>query len=468
MDNQETPTINITAQPGPQSMFLSTTADIALYGGAAGGGKSYALLLDALRHYDNPNFSGLIFRRERPMITTPGGLWSESSNLFPLFGATPNQARLEFRFPAPPESISKLGALIKFDHLFLESDVLNYQGAQVAYIGFDEVTHFTKTQFFYMLSRLRSSSGVPGHVRMTCNPDPDSWVAEFFSWWIDQDTGFPIAERSGVLRWFIRRGDEIIWADERQDLIDKYGKVELPKSVTFISAKISDNKILLDKDPEYMSNLMALDLVTRAQLLDGNWKIRRSAGNVFRRSWFQEVEALPPNIVSRIRYWDRAATEPSPSNPNPDWTAGLKMFKDGQGRYYIVHVERFQGRPLKVKTTIRSMAEQDGRNCMIGIEVDPGQAGVAESDDHVSNLAGFVVKKFPARVDKMTRALPLSAQAEAGNVFILKGAWNEKFLAEMESFDGEGKVKDDQVDAASGAFNAIVGSKTTLSAMTKA
>lgn len=96
------------------------------------------------------------------------------------------------------------------------ADEGQWQGTQAAMFGFDELTHFSKSQFFYMLSRNRSDSGVKGYIRATCNPDADSWVADFISWWIDHETGYPIPERSGQIRWMYRNNDEIYWADTRK------------------------------------------------------------------------------------------------------------------------------------------------------------------------------------------------------------------------------------------------------------
>ena len=79
-------------------------------------------------------------------------------------------------------------------------------------IGFDELTHFTAHQFFYMVSRNRSTCGVRPYIRATCNPYADSWVADFLAWWIDQETGLPIPERAGVLRYYIRVAEKIEWA----------------------------------------------------------------------------------------------------------------------------------------------------------------------------------------------------------------------------------------------------------------
>ena len=465
MKNNDEEILVITSQEGPQTEFLSTHADIAFYGGAAGGGKSFGLLLDAVRHYDNGDFSGVIFRRERPMITNPGALWDESQKLFRHFDAEPNISKLKWKFPS--------GMTVQFDHLFHEDDKLNWQGSQIPFIGFDEVTHFTRTQFFYLISRARSTSGVPGHIRATCNPDPDSWVAEFISWWIGED-GFPIKERSGKLRWFIRQGEEFVWANTRKELIDQYGdglKVEggcIPLSVTFISAKITDNKILLKKDPTYLANLHSLNRVDRARLLDGNWKTKASAGDYFNRSMFEIVDAVPSNIVRRIRYWDRASTKPSEQNPNPDWTVGLKLSVDGYGTWYVEHVCRFRDRPLVVKETIKKMATQDGFRTQIGIEQDPGQAGVAEADDLVRFLRGHVVRKYPVTKAKEVRAKPVSSQAEAGNIKVVRGPWNEAFFNELESFPpAKDKGKDDQVAAFSGAFNALNDKSSTLQDLVK-
>lgn len=84
---------------------------------------------------------------------------------------------------------------MKMSHLEHENDKYNHQGAQYPLIMFDELTHFSKTQFLYLLSRNRSTCGVRPYVRATCNPDPDSWVADLVAPWIDQATGFPIREK---------------------------------------------------------------------------------------------------------------------------------------------------------------------------------------------------------------------------------------------------------------------------------
>jgi len=274
-------------QPGPQTAFLESTADIAIYGGAAGGGKTMALLMEPLYHAHNPEFGCLIFRREATQLTAQGGLWDASMRIYPRFQAKPVQA-------PKPKWIFPSGAKISFDHLNHEKDVLNWQGTEICLLCFDELSHFSKTQVFYMFSRNRSTCGVKPYVRATTNPDADSWVAEFISWWIDPITGFPIKERSGVKRWFITRGDEQVFADTKEELEarDDCDKDE-PKSLTFIAATIHDNKVLMEKDGGYISWLKSLNSVERARLLDGNWKIRYD-GHPIDVTKFKKVEVIPP------------------------------------------------------------------------------------------------------------------------------------------------------------------------------
>lgn len=274
--------IIIKPQPGPQEKFLSTSADVCIYGGAAGGGKTYGLLMEAMRHKSDPNFGAVIFRRNYTQVTAQGGLWDSSRSLYRYIrGATPRKTpKLHWEFSS--------GARVNFAHLGSDDDCESWQGSQIAMVGFDELTHFTRYQFFYMLSRNRTDADVKPYVRATCNPDADSWVADFIAWWIDPDTGYPIPERSGKIRYMVRVNDEIIWGDTRQELVGKGVEEGDIKSVTFIASTLQDNQILMKRDPGYLANLKALPLVERERLLYGNWKIKPAAGLFFKRSQIGE------------------------------------------------------------------------------------------------------------------------------------------------------------------------------------
>lgn len=440
--------VKFAPQHGPQEMFLSTSADIAIYGGSAGGGKSWSLLFEPLRHIHNSKFGAVIFRRTSVQVRNEGGLWHESNQIYSFFKGRPREAFLEWCFPS--------GSRIKFGHLEYEKDVLGWQGSQIPFIGFDELTHFSEAQFFYMLSRNRSTSGISGYIRATCNPDPDSWVRKFIDWWIGED-GYPIKERSNVIRWFIRINDEIVWADSDKDIFEKFGhgpEIQ-PKSVTFIAAKLEDNKILMEKDPAYLGNLLALNRVDRLRLKEGNWNVRAAAGMMFQREWFPVVDAVPAGWIQSVRYWDRAATRPSETNKDPDWTRGLKLYKYPDNTFVVADLKSIQDTPGKVESLVKTTASHDSYSVPIVGEQDPGSAGVADAENFVRMLSGYIVHTRRIAVDKVTRAKPASAQAEAGNIRVLRAPWNDVFFSELENFpDG---AHDDIVDVLSGGFNELSG-----------
>jgi predicted phage terminase large subunit-like protein len=273
------------------------------------------------------------------------------------------------------------------------------------------------------------------------------------AWWIDDITGLPIPERAGVLRWFVRRDDTLTWADTRQELVDKFGDDTEPKSVTFIPALVTDNQLLLKQDPAYLSNLKALPLVERARLLNGNWNVRATAGNYFRREWFQIVDHAPVEITARVRFWDRAASEQRPG-ADPDATVGLLMSKDPNGTYYVEHVAKMFSTPGKVQKAMVDFARQDGPNTTVAFHQDPGSAGVEEAENTVKALDGYNVRFAIATGSKETRAKPTSAQAEAGRIKIVRGPWNADFLRVIESFPVA--KHDDEVDGLSGAHAALI------------
>ena len=288
--------ISIKAQPGPQTMLLSNPAEIIVYGGAAGGGKTYGLLMSALRYKNVKDFGCTIFRKNFKQIFNQGGLWDESVKMFfDIHGAEPKYARGEWWFRGDD---NRVVSKVSFAHIDRDEDLHSYQGSQICAIGFDELTHFSSKQFFYMLSRNRSVCGVRPYVIATCNPDADSWVAEFISWWINQETGYPIPERSGKIRYMVRRGEKIVWASRRKELWEKFDlkseeeKAEV-KSVTFIASSIYDNQILLKVNPQYLANLKAMTEVERERLLKGNWKIKSAAGLFFKRTQVTMISALP-------------------------------------------------------------------------------------------------------------------------------------------------------------------------------
>ena len=433
----------IRPQPGPQEAFLKTSADIAIYGGQAGGGKTYALLLEPLRHINNPNFGAVVFRRTSPQIRNEGALWDESEKIYYMVQGEPKESYLEWNFPS--------GARVKFAHMQYEKDKLDWQGAQIPFIGFDELTHFEKAQFFYMFSRNRSSCGVEPYIRATTNPNAGSWVAEFIAWWIDQKTGLAIKERSGKLRWFYVIESELIWYATKEAAMEAHpelANISPPKSVTFIPASVYDNKILLEKNPQYLANLQALPKIERERLLGGNWLIRAEGGKIYNRAWFKYVDILPSAVERRVRYWDKAGTEGGGKR-----TAGVLMSMAG-GKIFVEHCIAGQWSAKDREQIIKETAIQDGVSTVVFTEQEPGSGGKESAESTIQNLIGFDVRADRVTGSKVDRSGPLSAQVEAGNVYLVRGDWNAGYVDEMHNFP-DGKFKD-RADASAGAFNKLV------------
>lgn len=428
-------------QDGPQTSFIKCSADVVLFGGSAGGGKSAAMLLKPLQFVGNKDYRAIIFRRTYPEIEQEGGLLDFSRKWYTPLGAKNTDTR--WTFPS--------GARISMSHMEHEKDRFKLDGAQVAHIFFDQVEMFTRAQVLYAFSRLRSDAGIRGRIFMSANPPKDKtgdWLLPTFLDWYIGDDGYAIPERSGVIRHFCMVNDKPIWG-EKDDLDREHGE---SMSFCFIRSSVYDNKILIEKQPDYISKLKAMSCVDRERQLNGNWKIKEAQGLFFKKKWVQVItENELPDDLKIIRSWDLAATEKNETN-NPDFTACVKLAQSKKTKRLIVlHAEKFRFSPARRDLRIRQLAEQDfkehGSNFETTIPKDAGQAGVDQASRLVRELfSGFRCRALPAnrqRGNKVRRFEPFSAQAEHGNVSILAGKWNDEFISELESFDGSDKNHDD-------------------------
>lgn len=413
-----------------------------------------------------PGFGCTIFRKNFNQIFAQGGLWDESDEIYrDVKGAEPKYSRGQWWFR---NDEGEIVSRVTFAHIERDDDVHRWQGSQICEIGFDELTHFSEKTFFFMLSRNRSTCGVTPFVRATCNPDADSWVAKFISWWIDPETGYPIPERSGKLRWFVRRDETLYWADTKQELWKRFNLVTEaergePRSVTFIMSKLSDNQELLKVNPGYEANLKALSQVERERLLYGNWKIKAAAGLFFKRSQVRVIDALPTDIQAYCRAWDLAATEDK-EDGDPDYTAGVLMGIRKDKTVVVIDVinQRIKAGEVErlVYNTAMSDSKKYGFRCKIRIPQDPGAAGKIVATSYVKMLTGFPVRSEPVGGSKQLRATPFAAQWQNGNIEVLAADWNDMYFTQLEAFP-ESK-HDDMVDASSDAFTELASSSFDL------
>jgi predicted phage terminase large subunit-like protein len=386
-----------------QAAFLCLEHLEALYGGAAGGGKSDALLMAALEYVHVPGYAALLFRRTYKDLALPEALMDRADQWLRGGDAHWNGMEKRWEFPA--------GSTLSFGYLEHEADKFRYQGAAFQFIGFDELTQFTESQYRYLFSRLRRLRGseVPLRMRAASNPGGEGheWVRARFI-----DGG---------------RAD---------------GRV-------FIPAKLDDNPHV-DR-AEYERSLAQLDPVTREQLRHGNWDVR-AQGPMFDRGWFKIIDEAPSGC-RWVRYWDLAATEAKPGK-DPDFTAGAKLgTKDGT--FYLADMRRTRSRPGDVEDLVAQTAATDGNGVSIWIEQEPGSSGVNTIDHYQRRvLRGRYMQGHKKTGSKVSYARPVSSAAQAGNFFIVRGAWNSEFLDEVHAFPTPG-VHDDQVDATSGAFEKV-------------
>jgi predicted phage terminase large subunit-like protein len=314
--------------------------------------------------------------------------------------------------------------------------------------GYDELTHFTESQFFYLLSRVRSPSGIPTKIRATTNPDADSWVAKFISWWIDEE-GNPIQERAGVLRWFIRLNENIEWADTWGDLAEKFSgqvapegdystKLIVPQSVTFVPGTLFDNALGVAADPTYLGKLQSLSAVERGRLLGGNWKISVSGG-IVDRSWFKYYGTAPAHPTTIVQSWDTAQKE----NELADYSVCTTWAVTSNGYYLLDLYRQKVGSPDLIKAAINLGAKWKPN--VVLVEDKGSGTGLIQHLRVSTTLSVFPINPIGA---KMVRFSNESPAIEAGKVFLPEVAeWLLEYEQEL-SVAPNGK-NDDQCDSTS-------------------
>jgi predicted phage terminase large subunit-like protein len=183
-------------------------------------------------------------------------------------------------------------------------------------------------------------------------------------------------------------------------------------------------------------------------------------GGVFKPDQLQVVDALPAGPIEWARGWDLAATAESARSPDPDYTAGGRLGRLQDGRFVIADMVRLRAGPDERDAALRNTAARDGNRVRQSLPQDPGQAGKTQALHLTRMLAGYPVHTSPESGDKVTRAEPLAAQVNVGNVLMVRGPWNDELIAEMRLFPNG--THDDQIDALSRASEALMGGNTGM------
>lgn len=406
-----------------QELFLRRDELEVFFGGAAGPGKSWGLLMAALQYVDVPGYHALIIRPELQEFMKPKALIPVSHSWLGGSGAKWNGSLNQWTFPG--------GATLSFGYARNLGDLAHFKGPAYSFVGFDELTEFDEAVYLG-LSRVLRDAPIMG-----VHPETGAPVK------------VPLRKRSASNPGGPGHG----WVKTRFINEDSRDTASV-----FIKATIHDNPHM-DYD-EYMLSLAHLTPIDQMRLINGDWDVMEEGGK-FHREDFAVVDAseVPYDAYRAVRYWDLAGTEPSPTNTDPDWTVGLRLDMHRDGSFTIRDIVRGRWDDSTVQAVVQTTAKLDGRGVPVFIEQDPGQAGKAQ----VNNYKRHVLRGYPCyagqtRINgksaaKEVRARPVAAAAGNHLIRIVRGENTLEFLNEVAIFP-QGS-HDDCVDALSGAHTGL-------------
>jgi hypothetical protein len=297
--------------PGPQTQFLAETAFEALYGGAAGGGKSEALITLPLRWVNVPGYRAVIFRRQA--VDLIPSVIDRALKLYPRCG-------VPGRFVQSPRAIYHFdsGARVYFAHLQNENDIYDWDSTELHTICFDELSHFLERQYVYMQSRLRSPPpGVPLIIRSGTNPPEDAtgaWLLKRFAPWVDRGPDYHGLHATSGQRLYVvnsrQKGEMYV----QKGTLDEEGNPA--RARVFIQARVSDNPYV---EKTYRSTLLGLDDASRARKLDGDWSRMEKPGALWQRTVLNAGRVVSHPTLYRIG----VAIDPSGAHRKGSDEAGI-------------------------------------------------------------------------------------------------------------------------------------------------
>lgn len=256
-------------QTGFQEKVYNCKADIAIIGGAMGAGKSYALLLEVMKHIHDPHFRCGIFRKQRANILCTGGLWEELLYLCDLcrINVKTNRHDLKITFPS--------GAIVQFGHARENIDALKryLKGTQYTCVHLDEGDEFPYEGFRFLLARMRSRANVKPYMRITTNPS-EGWIKTMIKPFLKEDD-YPITEECGKVKYLYFINNDPIVRDTKEEFVKEFNisseDLQYLKTFTFIAGRVDENKRLLEHNPDYLANLKQMSDSERDRFLYGWW-----------------------------------------------------------------------------------------------------------------------------------------------------------------------------------------------------
>lgn len=399
-----------------QRVFLCLTTLEAFFGGAAGGGKSDALLMAALQFADVPGYAALLLRRSYADLSLPGALLDRAREWLGPTDARYAPTEHTWHFPS--------GASLTFGYLEHDGDEQRYRSAEFQMVGFDEVTQFSEASYRFLASRLRRTIGAHG-------PAPDGLTVD----------RVPLRLRSAS-----NPGDRgHAWVKRR--LVDDRSR---DPGTVFVPSRLEDNPHI--DQAEYERALQLLDPIGWERFRFGDWTVR-DPGEVLDASRIVLVEEPWDDHprYERVRYWDLASTALRPGG-DPDWTVGTLLARDAEtGLWRVEHQARTRAEPHDVEALLARTAADDGRRVPIVVEQEPGASGKAFVSHLARNvLVGYRVEGDRPTGPKETRIRALAPTIARGELSAVQGSWLAALLDEVDAYPHV--PHDDAVDSLAGAF----------------
>lgn len=433
--------VHFTLSP-KQLRVLESRASIIFVGGGNGGGKSHLLRLAPLR----PQYLGIsgcrsvLFAESCPKLEQADGLVDGCRGVYPSVGGRyVSSPRKRWSFPT--------GATCDLSYV---GDPDQWDGSQIALVGIDQVEQISGEQFWSLQSRNRTSSGAPCQLIATLNPPAEGkehWLTRFLlrGGWIGPD-GFPVPERDGQVRYFVRSGDEYVFGDTPEELAPlrrrgSDGTLVPPTSVAFHQILLKDHP-LAEFRREYEQKLSALGEVEQLRRWDGNFFATEEAGKYFRKDFFRCVSDYAPSPEARlVRSWDSAWS----TSESADWTPGALVSLEPSGYWTVLDLIRFRGTYRHTEMAVKRIAELDGRRVVIRLPRDAGAAGGLQSElARWLGARGYEVVLSSDRGDKLTRSKPYQGCCERREVRLSKSHPSqqiaERLMERFRSHDSDGNV----------------------------
>lgn len=429
-------------EPQPvQLKYLQAVESIVFFGGGAGGGKTWASLVDNLQGVHDPAYFSVFFRTTT--VEVDKGLWPEAKLMYMPY-LLDNRGKLKGKAHISEKTKTitfPSGARTAFTYLDSDKSADSWYGSELTKIYFEEAQFRSPYQFEVLKSRNRSRAKVNKGIRCTLNPSPESFIFEWVEPFLDDDK-YPIPELSGKTRYYTQLDGRLITSWDADEIREKTGKE--PETYTYIPATLSDNKKLEELDPTYRNKLDALPEAKRKQLLLGCWASTDEDGLYFKREYLKRATHVPLGSIY-CRAWDLAASAgDTPNTQGCDATQGMLMARCPNGYYYLCGSKRFRKRAGERDHEILQTAKQDGNDVFVVIPKDSGAGGAAQFE-YLSKLLvenGVKVRKDDsvATASKLKKAAPFFSACELGLVYIVPNSFEtqelELCLRELEIFDG--------------------------------